>query len=316
MGDESTVPPDMPDSKASGIGIRTIGGRQFWGDVVFFHGWRIQHNVITNHYRLLDPKDRRFESGSREECEAELTRKKEELKLPRMSGKAVILIHGIGRSSKSFHDMAKALQEDDYIVVGFDYPSTRVPIPKSADYLHDVLQSLEGVESIDLVCHSMGGLVLRSYLSQHEEPRFRKAVMLGVPNKGAEIADTLKRNPLFKVILGPAGQQLVTDKEGLIPQLPSPNFPFGVIAGGKAGERGFNPVLKGDNDTTVTVASTRLPGAADFILLPVIHSFLMNDARSVDATRRFFSEGRFLADREPQPIPRDEVETEPQAAEP
>ena len=33
-------------------------------------------------------------------------------------------------------------------------------------------------------------------------------VMIGVPNLGAELADLLKQNFLFKTFYGPAGQQL------------------------------------------------------------------------------------------------------------
>lgn len=282
--------------------VRTMGGRQFWGDLHFFRGWRIQHNVLLGQHRLLDPEDRRFISGSLEECHEELQRVIKERSLPRMTGRAVILIHGIGRSSKSFGSMAQALTNDDYTVVGFDYPSTRVPIQKSADYLHSVIKSLDGIDSIDVVCHSMGGLLLRAYLQEHTEPRFHRAVMLGVPNKGAQMADLLKRNPLFRAILGPAGQQLVTDPGGVASQLPTPDFPFAVVAGGRAAAKGYNPILPGDNDSTVTVASTRLPGAADFILLPVIHSFLMNDKRSVEVTRHFLKHGQLVPERQPEPI--------------
>ena len=217
------------------------------------------------------------------------------------------MIHGIGRSSKSFAAMGKALANDECIAVPFDYPSTRVTIPESAAFLASVFQSLEGVETIDVVCHSMGGLLLRAFLMAHQEPRLRRCVMLGVPNKGAEMADFLKNNVLFRAILGPAGQQLISDDNGLIGRLPSPQFEFGVLAGGRSAARGYNPLLSGDNDSTVTVASTRLPGAADFILLPVIHSFLMTDKSCITATQSFLSCGRFDPDREPHPIAADDV---------
>ena len=29
---------------------KTLGGRQFWGDVHHFQGWRIQQNVFTKHF--------------------------------------------------------------------------------------------------------------------------------------------------------------------------------------------------------------------------------------------------------------------------
>lgn len=290
------------DQPASVMGIKTLGGRQFWGDVQFFRGWRIQKNVLTGHYRLLDPEDRRYSWGKRQDCERQLQKFRQELELPPMSGDAVLLLHGIGRSSHSFSGMAKALRQDGLLVVPFDYPSTRLTIQDSAEYLHQVIQSLEGVQRIHVVAHSMGGLLLRAYVMKYQEPRFGRAVMLGVPNRGAEIADVLKNNPLFKAILGPAGQQLVTSEDCVVQTLPVPEFPFGVIAGGRSQPKGFNPLLPGDNDLTVTVASTRLPGAADFRIVPVMHSFLMNDKTVIRFTRNFLQHGCFDPAETPDPI--------------
>lgn len=293
------------DARASNIpnpANKTMGGRQFWGDLTFCHGWRIQQNVLSGHHRLLDPEDHRVASGSREDCDSALQQVRRDRDLPVMSGKAVLLLHGLGRSSKSFASMAKALREDGYTVVGFDYPSTRLSLPGLVSFLDSTLKSLEGIESIDVVCHSMGGLLVRTFLMEHSEPRFRRMVMLGVPNKGAQIADRLKSNVLFKAVLGPAGQQLVTDRDGFISRLPTPEFEFGVLAGGRSAARGYNPLIPGDNDSTVSVSSTRLPGASDFVLLPVIHSFLMTDVRCIEATRYFLKHGQFIAGRAPSPI--------------
>ena len=116
------------------------------------------------------------------------------------------------------------------------------------------------------------------------------------------MADRLKSSPLFKAVLGPAGQQLVSDKEGLIGKLPTPEFEFGVLAGGRSAARGYNPLIPGDNDSTVSVSSTRLPGAKDFAMFPVIHSFLMTDTRCIEATRCFLRHGRFSLDRPANPI--------------
>ena len=295
------------ESVTGTVGVKTLGGLQFWGDLKYFHGWRIQQNVLTNHHRLLDPQDHRHCSGTAEECEARLLKISAEKKLSVMSGKAAVLIHGIGRSSKSFDAMARTLTEDGYTVVSFDYPSTRVPIQESAEYLHQVIESLDGIESIDIVVHSMGGLVLRSYLQKHNDTRLHRAVMLGVPNNGAQLADFLKNNPVFRMILGPAGQQLVTESDGLISALPTPDFEFGVLAGGRSAARGYNPLLPGDNDSTVTVSSTRLPGARDFICVPVIHTFLMSDQQAVTATCCFLKHGRFDQGRAPAPIRKDEI---------
>lgn len=285
--------------------MKTLGGRQFWGDVHYFHGWRIQRNIFTGHCRLLDAEDHRHCSGSGGECLRTLEQIQKDQKLPKMSGKAVIVIHGIIRSSKSFAGMRTGLEKAGYQVFGFDYPSTQISIPEAAEYLDSCLQSLEGVEEINLVVHSMGGLVVRSYLSKHKDDRIKRMVMLGVPNNGAELADMLQRNPIYKVFYGPAGQQLVTGKDGLIATLPTPEFEFAVIAGGRGNNAGFNPLIPGDDDGTVCVSSARLAGATDFAIVKCLHSFLMNDQSVVEQTVRFLKEGRLRESGERQPIPRD-----------
>lgn len=301
---EDAQPEQQKSLKAQSnkILMKTLGGRQFWGDLHYFHGWRIQQNVITKHCRLLDEKDVRHATGKFETCKAKLDEIRKQQELPVMDGKAVILVHGIVRSSKSFGTLDKRLKEEGYSVFGFDYPSTRISIPESAEYLRKCIKSLEGIDEIYLVVHSMGGLVVRSMISKEPDPRLKRMVMMGVPNMGAELADKLKKNPLFKAIYGPAGQQLVSDRQGLIKDLPTPKFEFGVIAGGRGNDKGFNPIIPGDDDGTVAVASTRLPGAADFMMEPVLHSFLMFNKECIESTVLFLKSGRFHADKPAQPI--------------
>jgi pimeloyl-ACP methyl ester carboxylesterase len=299
---ESTLPAASPSMMS-----RTLGGRQFWGDVCFLQGWRIQKNALDGHFRLLDPLDNRHASGTVEECQSKLAQVQQEQGLKPASGRVVVLIHGLIRSPKSFYAMHEAFNQAGLTVVGFNYPSTRVSIPESAELLHQVIDSLgDEVTSIDFVGHSMGGLVLRSFLQQHPDDRFHRAVLLGVPNQGSQIAETFGSNRLFQFVYGPAGQQLGTGEGSLAGQLPVPSFEFGIVAGGRGTKKGFNPLLGADNDSTVTVTSTRLPGAADFICVPVMHSFLMNNEEVIRATMCFLDHGRFHQDQPPCPIPADE----------
>lgn len=290
------------EPRATGFGWPTLGGGQFWGDVQFFHDLHIQRNVFTGHYRLLNGANQRLESGSLGECREELARVARENRLPKMSGKAVILVHGILRSAKSFDAMAEKLRAADYLVIGFNYPSTRVSIPAAADYLRAVMQSLEGIERIDFVVHSMGGLIVRAYLDKHQDPRCKRMVMLGVPNCGAEMADLLENNPLFKLVWGPAGQQLGAEEKDLIAKLPTPKFEFAILAGSRGTEDGYNPLIDGDDDGTLTVACTRLPGAADFATVHCLHSFLPSNEKAIAATLRFLQTGRLRAEGPPRPI--------------
>jgi hypothetical protein len=281
--------------------MKTLGGRQFWGDVKFFRGWRIQQNVFTEHYRLLDPKDNRHAYGSLETCCDKLEELKLKLKLAPMSGKAAIEIHGITKSSKVYHAMGPALEKAGYTVVPFDYPSTRINIPQAAGYLDRVIRSLEGIERIDFVVHSMGGLVVRSWFKDHDDIRVKRIVMLGTPNRGAELADMLKKNAAYRLIMGPAGQQLVTGDDGTIAGLPIPPCEFGVIAGGR-GTEGYNPLVNGDNDLIVSVESTRLPGGTDFLMVHAFHSFMLSNPEAIEATVRYLETGHFRKNGSQQPI--------------
>ncbi len=286
------------------LAVKTLGGRQFWGDVAFFHDWRIQRNVFTGRYRLLDGNDFRHAAGTLDDCRKELDEIKKTRKLAPMSGKAVILVHGIIRSSKSFDKMRARLKKEGYQVFGFDYPSTQVSIPESAGYLAGVIESLEGIEEINFVAHSMGGLVIRSYLSSHRDKRIKRMVMLGVPNNGAHMADRMKQVLLYRAVLGPAGQQLVSDPAGFIKKLPTPDFEFAVLAGGRGNLTGYNPLVPGDDDGTLSVSSTRLPGAADFAVVACLHSFLVAHDKSIDYTVRFLKTGHLREKGDSRPIPR------------
>jgi pimeloyl-ACP methyl ester carboxylesterase len=279
----------MSPSGSWNLPTATLGGRQFWGDELHFRGWRIQKNVLTGHYRLLDPEDRRQAWGTLDHCRQSLEATKKSRNLAPLSGRAVVLVHGIIRSSHSFDAMKQSLRDEGYEVIGFDYPSTQVSIEESAEYLHRTLESLEGIERIDFVVHSMGGLLVRQYLRKHRDPRIGRMVMLGVPNHGANLANLLRKVPLFKVIYGPAGDQLCEGPDAFVSCLPTPDFPFAVIAGGKGDATGYNPWIAGDDDGTVAVESTRLAGAADFLRLPALHTFMMRDAAVIAAICRFLN---------------------------
>jgi pimeloyl-ACP methyl ester carboxylesterase len=290
--------------------MKTLGGRQFWGDVQFFHGWRIQQNVFTKHYRLLDVNDNRHAWGTLEDCQTALAAIRTKNKLSPMKGRGVVLIHGIFRSSKCMSTIADSLRKAGYEVFPFNYPSTQVSIPDAAEYLNKSIQSLEGLEEIDIVAHSMGGLVTRAYFAKHQDPRIKRVVFMGTPHHGAELADLLYRNIFVRAASGPGGRQLVTDRDGLIPSLPVPPCEFAVIAGARGTAAGWNPLIPGDDDGTVTVASTRLVGAADFSTVQVTHTFLLGNRDAIDQTVRFLKEGHLCADRPCQPI------TEPSEVEP
>ncbi|WP_010582593.1 lipase family alpha/beta hydrolase [Schlesneria paludicola] len=285
-----------------GMLAKTLGGRQFWGDVHHFRGWRIQQNVFTKHYRLIDPGDVRHMWGSFDDCAATLKKIIEQKQLKPGSGAAVVMIHGLLQSSKCMNSMGVTLRDAGYTTVNFDYPSTQISITDAAQFLDRSVQSLEGFDEINFVVHSMGGLVVRAYAMEFKDPRIKRMVMLGTPNRGAELADITQQYWIFRAAAGPGARQLGTRPDGLIPRLPAPDFEFAVIAGSRGTASGWNPLIPGDDDGTVTVASTKLNGAADFGTVRAIHSRLLRNEDAISQTVSFLKEGRLCPYRDPQPI--------------
>ncbi len=304
----------MPSSRPN-LKTHTLGGVQFWGDVAYFRGWHIQRNVFSGHHRLLDAQDVRHAWGTREECDAKLQQIRDGEKLAPMSGSAVILLHGLGRSDKSVRRLKQHFEKAGYYTIAMNYPSLRASVQENGEYLHQVIQSLEGIDKVHLIGFSMGGIVTRQCLAEHEEPRLGRVVFIGSPNQGAELATLLKDWWAFKTFVGPAGQELATAPHGLAPKLPAPTCEFGIIAGCRGADSGYNPLIPGDDDGTVSLESTRLPGACDFMTVCALHQSLLHTPSVFAAAQHFLEHGRFQPGRDPEPIPGEAPEGPPEKEE-
>lgn len=294
-------------------GTPTLGGMQFWTDELIFREWRIQRNVFTGHHRLLDGLDCRFAWGSFEECRDKLERIKVERHLAPITGPVVVLLHGLGRTRESMAGLGKQLHtQGGFTVINFGYASTREEVGQHAEALAKVIGHLDGATEISFVGHSLGNLVTRHFLADVTDPatgqlkdrRFKRMVMLGPPNNGAILAETFGDNVVFDGILGPSGRQLATEWPKLRAKLATPPFEFGIIAGGRGNTAGFNPLFGEDNDAVVSVTTTKLPGARDFLVVPVLHSWLMHHPQVREHTLRFLQNGWFVAPEQRQPIPK------------
>jgi hypothetical protein len=127
-------------------------------------------------------------------------------------------------------------------------------------------------------------------------------VMLGPPNQGSELATHLAGSRLAKFLGGGALHEIAKNWLDLEQRLATPRFEFGIIAGGTGRNKRRNPLLNGDNDFVVTVASTRLAGAKDFLVLPVWHTTMMDDPKVQECSERFLTHGYFLSAEQCHPL--------------
>jgi len=289
----------------------TLGGVQFWSDDLVFRGWRIQQNALSGHYRLLDDRDFRRAWGTFEQCQARLEELKRDEKLPPLDGRALVTIHGLGRSRDAMamhgEHIAKSLNAT---WINVSYASSRRSLDEHAQSLARVLDNLNGIDQIDFVCHSLGNLVVRRYLGEASlpeprwktDPRIKRMVMLGPPNSGAQLARLFKDNTLFGLVTGPSGKQLALPPDDVAKVLATPAFEFGIIAGSCGDVGPSNPVVAGDDDLIVAVDETKLAGARDFLVVPCWHGTMLRNELVTESAARFLKEGYFVAADKRMPI--------------
>lgn len=274
----------------------TIGGRQLWADVIVSDGWRVQRHVWSGHHRLLDDGDVRRAWGGLEHCTTQLDLRQP----PSIRGllpddargrHAVVLLHGIVRSRHSLDTLHAALEEDGWLVVDIGYPSTRASLADHAEQVAGVLDALEDVTTVSFVTHSMGGLVTRTLLDRpddawRERMELDRVCMIFPPNQGSDDADRMHDAWWFRAVFGPAGQELTSDAARA---MPAPDMHLAVIAGGAGDGEGHSAAVPGDDDGRVGVDETMLDGAEAHMVLPLKHTFGMNDPALVRAVCRWIA---------------------------
>lgn len=208
-----------------------------------------------------------------------------------LADECVVLLHGLTRTGQSMKSLEFALKNASYRVVNARYPSTQKPIEQLTSYVGKAVQKC-GTDRVHFVTHSMGGILARAWLRENRPANLGHVVMLAPPNQGSEVVDALGKREFFGVV-GPAAKELGTEADSLPRALGPANFSLGVIAGDKPSNRLFSSTLKGPNDGTVTVASTKLKGMSDHITLHVGHTFMMNNAVVIAQVLTFLRKGSF-----------------------
>lgn len=180
----------------------------------------------------------------------------------------VLLIHGYLATRGSVHLLEQRLTERGHVVIAYRLgPIHMGDIRESAGYIARKIESLAtqtGVAKLDVVAHSMGGLVALDYLKRlGGGKRVRRLVLLGTPIHGTWSAAL----GLLTTPLGRAGLQLLPGSAFLreLSEIPMPVGPE-VVA------------IAAERDWLAPPHTTTLPGARH-LTVPTGHSGLLVDER-------------------------------------
>ena len=216
----------------------------------------------------------------------------------------VILIHGLHQTAWIMRPLAKRLQAAGFKTHQFGYRSMRDGIQTNSQRLNKWLEENHHPdELIHLVGHSLGGLIIRDFVTQYPKWQIGRCVTLGTPHLGSVCADYIWR-------LTPAvvGRSYVDALDGTVAPLPE-HITLGVIAGNRPYGLGqiflqyhnrklrqaHNSLLDEHlvHDGTVYLKETKLEAAADHLILPVSHTGMLIDTNVAKQTGYFLQYGQF-----------------------
>ncbi|NND89906.1 MAG: alpha/beta hydrolase [Granulosicoccus sp.] len=200
-----------------------------------------------------------------------------------------ILVHGIWMQGALMRVMGKMLEARGFRTHSVSYDFLKYSPAENAHALFAEIRQL-GARRINLVGHSLGGIVILHLLHEHPELAIDKVVLIGSPVKGSYVARRIYDAPLLRPLLGRSVEK------GLLGGAPdfTAGRPLGIITGrGKLGITALLYPTGDDSDGVVRESETLIENATDRVNLPMSHSTMIFSRKCTDYIARFLTQGRF-----------------------
>ena len=129
---------------------------------------------------------------------------------PLRSGRTVVLVHGLAADGCSMRALGEALDRAGRATASPHLGRMFRPIERYADHLERAIdhalarQAHSGVEGIDVVAHSLGGIVLRACLARRPDlaAQVKNVVSIAAPHAGSGIARNLPLPEARQLFIG------------------------------------------------------------------------------------------------------------------
>lgn len=210
----------------------------------------------------------------------------------------VVCLHGVWMPGAVMTLVKRRLESEyQYRVHLFSYPSIRGTLDENARSLAEFIGEQQ-IKKVHLVGHSLGGVVSLRMLALQPDAPVERVVCLGSPLCGSRAASHLNQTDWGNTILGKSLSDGVVDEAAnQWAREVCASWDIGVIAGTvPIGVGQLITSFDGENDGTVAVSETQLPGLKDHICLAVNHKGLVMSNDVTDQAAAFLNRGEFLRD--------------------
>lgn len=203
-------------------------------------------------------------------------------------GDRVMLVHGLWMNGLAMLPLARQLERCGFAVTRHGYQSVRRGLRENARRLASVCE--KSGAPLNLVGHSLGGLLIMTMLREHPQIKVHRVVLLGSPYANSAAAQGMARFATSRGLLGHTLQDWLRQ--------PRPRIPDGVELGVIAGDvsiglgRLFARLPK-PNDGVVILDETHVPGAVDSIVLHTSHTAMLVSPAVARAACTFLKNGSF-----------------------
>jgi pimeloyl-ACP methyl ester carboxylesterase len=218
-----------------------------------------------------------------------------------MAGEVVVLVHGLWMNGLEFGVLGHRLRsEHGFDVRTFSYPTLHGDLGGVCSALAEFAERSSAGRRVHLLGHSLGGMLVHRTLSECGAERVSgNAVLLGSPLNGSRAARGASRFAVLRPLLGPLVLEELAEPRG---RAWSGRNALGAIAGTlRMGTGQFFAHFDEENDGTVSVSETRIPGLADHLVVPHSHVGMLFAADVAREVAHFLSHGRFSAPAAPSP---------------
>jgi len=203
----------------------------------------------------------------------------------------VLYVHGLWMpGDESLLLRRRLAQEFGLTLQSLRYSAAYSTMEAITARLDQMVRELRAPE-VHLVGHSLGGLVIYRFLERFPHQPPGRVVFLGTPCVASRAARQAARfAPIAHLMGEPVGEELLKEHARRWTHARE----LGVVAGTQP--LGVGQLLADfdeDNDGTVAVSETRMPGMSDHITLPVSHLGMLMSARVARETGLFLTQGHF-----------------------